>query len=215
MIVSHKYQFIFIKTTKTAGTSLEIALSQYCVDGDLITPIRKKDEDVRQALGYRGPQNYFANRKSKRLHNHSGALAARRVLGEAVWNTYFKFCVVRNPWDRFLSFYYWRFPQIPRPTILEVIKSTKLDRLNQLGYQLYTQQGKLAVDRVYRFEKLPSELLHMEKQLDLPGSLNLPATKVNFRPTEAKVDTLTLEQKLHIAREFEAEIALMNWSFPE
>ena len=39
MIVSHKHKFIFIKTNKTAGTSVEIALSNSAVDEDIITRI--------------------------------------------------------------------------------------------------------------------------------------------------------------------------------
>src|SRR5256885_6419869 len=37
MIISHKHKFIFIKTVKTAGTSLEIFLSQHCGPDDVLS----------------------------------------------------------------------------------------------------------------------------------------------------------------------------------
>ena len=45
MIISHSRKFIFVKTYKTAGSSLEIALSKYCAKGDVLTPLDGDEED--------------------------------------------------------------------------------------------------------------------------------------------------------------------------
>ena len=56
MIISHEHKFIFLKTKKTAGTSIELALSQLCGPGDIITPLTALDEALR--AGGRGAQNW-------------------------------------------------------------------------------------------------------------------------------------------------------------
>ena len=59
MIISHRHKFIFLKTSKTAGTSIEIALSQICGEEDVITPLAKEDEELRRLLSCRSSQNYL------------------------------------------------------------------------------------------------------------------------------------------------------------
>ena len=75
MIISHKYKFIFLKTTKTAGTSVEISLSRFCGDDDIITPIDFADEAIRQLFGKK-PQNYLdfdpQGNTYKKYFNHIG-----------------------------------------------------------------------------------------------------------------------------------------------
>ena len=58
MIVSHQHKLIFIKPRKVAGTSFEIALAKFCSEGDIITPISRNDEEIRQRLGFIGPRNF-------------------------------------------------------------------------------------------------------------------------------------------------------------
>jgi hypothetical protein len=38
MILSHEHKFIFLRTKKTAGTSIELALFELCGPNDVITP---------------------------------------------------------------------------------------------------------------------------------------------------------------------------------
>lgn len=121
MIINHKYKFIFIKTRKTAGTSIEIALSQFCDTNDVITTL-SKDELIRQELGYPGPQkynvalkyygmrdwlNFIGKAKRKQFYNHSPAKFIRDCIPDRIWNNYFKFTFERNPFDKAISRYYW------------------------------------------------------------------------------------------------------------
>src|SRR6267142_1926583 len=53
MIISHQHKFIFIKTQKTAGTSIEVFLSQQCGPGDIVTPIIPRVEG-HQSRNYKG-----------------------------------------------------------------------------------------------------------------------------------------------------------------
>lgn len=59
MILSHDWRFLFLKTRKTAGTSVEIALSRICGPLDVITPISPADQAQRNKDSGTLPRNYL------------------------------------------------------------------------------------------------------------------------------------------------------------
>lgn len=63
MIISYSREFIFLKTQKTGGSSVEIALSTLCNDDDVLTNLTPDEERVRRALG-RSMQNVVVPRNS-------------------------------------------------------------------------------------------------------------------------------------------------------
>ena len=155
VIISHKHRFIFIKTNKTAGTSIEIALSRFCGYDDVITPIGR-DEIIRRHLTSRVAQNYklpyskytlldwawsIYNLKGLRFTQHCSAQRIKKYIGENIWNNYHKFCFERNPWDRVISLYYWVYKTEPRPSIAEFLDSDIPQRLKKRGYYNYTIGG--------------------------------------------------------------------------
>ena len=187
MIVSHAHRFIFLKTKKTAGTSMEIALSGICGPDDVITPIPDRDEAERRRLGRRGPQNcrlgirryrsqdalaLLLHRQILRFHNHTPALEIRRLLPREVWDGYFKFCFDRNPWDKAVSHYYWQGGESLFPSVKDFLLSGRGQPYS--NFKLYSIRGFLAMDEVYRYEEIDSALADISERLGLDTPLRLP-----------------------------------------
>jgi len=106
MIINYVKKIIFIKTKKTASTSIEISLSEFCADRCIITPITPRDEETRKTLGVKGAQNYIIkDDRSGRpisIYNHIPTAKIRRLFpGE--WRDFLKIAVVRNPFDVAIS----------------------------------------------------------------------------------------------------------------
>ncbi len=227
MIVSHKHRYIFIRTEKTAGTSIEIALSKYCGPDDIITRMRHKDEITRQMLGYRGPQNYIIpfskyslrdlltsiyDRRRIVFYHHASAEFIKKYVDKDVWNSYFKFCFERNPWDKVISWYYWRYRNDPRPSLSAFVQSQEANIIK--GFDLYTISSELVVDKVFLFEQLDEAMKEIYNRVCLPEIPSPPRTKSEYRTDKRSYrDILSEEDKEKIAKVYAREIKHFNYRF--
>ncbi len=197
MILSHEHRFIFLKTRKTAGTSIEIALSKFCGDKDIITRITKQDEVLRSQLGFRGPQNFLV-RASKydildilrivrdgrlRINNHDPASLLTKYIDKENFEEYHKFTVVRNPWDMAVSMYYW---QVNGPSE-EFSKTMSFkDFINYCPRELldnsliYLIDGESIIDTFIKFENLANDWKALVNLIGLE-ELELPRAKSGTR----------------------------------
>jgi hypothetical protein len=229
MILSHKYKFIFIKTAKTAGTSIEVFLSKHCGPSDIVTPIAPPVEG-HQPRNYEGFINpipeilqrlgkiFYALRHSitsrEKFYNHMPAREIRNRVPADVWNSYFKFCVERNPWDKVLSHYHMHAAREGGTLSLDDYLARGRFPIN---YFRYTDRSgtRIIVDRVLRYENLLAEFAEVFSQLNIPfdGTLGIAAKSEYRTDRRPYQEVFNDEQRGIVERVFEKEIELHGYSF--
>jgi hypothetical protein len=213
MIISHKHKFIFIHCRKAAGSSITMSLSRFLGPEDLqfsaITdgakhgihpPRRVITEAVRSArlgdwlavlVGKKGfwsvvsssiRTRYAATLGQGTAHPRAEAIVS--VFPEP-WQQYFRFCVVRNPWDKTLSDYHWRTKRLASPPgFEEYVNALRTgERMggivpqNHDNWAMYTIGDEIAVDHVVRFEDLATGLAEALAHTSVPWDGWLPHMK--------------------------------------
>ncbi len=214
VIASHRHRFVFLKTRKTAGTSVEIALSRHCGPDDVITPVSPADEVLRIQAGGVAPQNFESPPLARKAYNHISAPRARVALGAEVFDAYFKFAVERNPWDAVVSAYYWTMRDRPEPEAFEEwVYGDQVEHLarNERRYRI---DGELVADRVLRYERLDADLAEVWSHLGLPGSPDLPRAKGGARPGRTPYQEMfTPVSRDHVGEVFVRVIEAFGYAF--
>jgi hypothetical protein len=103
-LISHKYKFVYIKNKKVAGSSVESFFGQYCVDPNDDYHFNDRISEKISPFGYVGRRL----KGNSKLPPHASAKEISSFMGETLFDDYLKFSVIRNPWDRVVSLYYWR-----------------------------------------------------------------------------------------------------------
>ncbi len=91
MIVSHAKQFIFFAVPKTGTHAVRELLSSH-----------KGPDDWEQQILF-GEQLSPIPEIAKIQHGHISAQQIAPYLDKEAWGSYFKFAIVRNPFERFIS----------------------------------------------------------------------------------------------------------------
>lgn len=224
MIISHKHKFIFLKTHKTGGTSLQIALSKQCGAQDIISRLHPDDgQEIINANG-KSEQNtvvpfrYYSRRdwfqylfRARRQHysEHLEVEYLKRWIGADIWNTYYKFCFERNPFEKFLSYYYWRTRD--SKVTLEEFLSEDFSQLSDI--KIYSDAGEVVVDDVFHYENMDEAIEILEGKIGFEIPMKSVKAKTGYRKDRKPyVEVFSQKQLKKIASTFNNEIILL---YPE
>jgi chondroitin 4-sulfotransferase 11 len=218
MPVSHRHKTIFVHIPKTAGTSIEAVLGMHRDRQDVgLRPYYNQPLDYEHLYG--GPLQ------------HLTAIAIRQLLNdEALFSSYFKFAVVRNPWDRLVSALAWTDQKWARG---EELTASQFDaQVRQacgafqiamtsgtwegLPHYLYPQcafiwdgQRRCLVDFVARYEDLQAGWCVIRRRLGVDAEL---PTRMKSHHRDYR-DYYTAETRQLVARMFALDVQTFQYEF--
>ena len=173
MLLSLRYQFLFVHIPKTGGTSIRAALRRYKWRDPYRIPLFFLSR-LSSATGHR---------LACKLPRHAKAIAAYEMLPRDLYQNLFKFAFVRNPWDlQVSSFHHIRRE---RPHLLEGAQDfesflrMKLSRGRDYVYHfdvsiepqsdyIVDMHRNLIVDLVGRYENFTSDFEEACERIGIP-----------------------------------------------
>jgi hypothetical protein len=226
VIISHQHRFVFVRTHKTASTSVEAFLGTVAGDDAVVTPIRWPEVPGHVARNYERLRNpvrsvalqlkrrSFDSTKHPAFYNHMSAAAIRKRMGRRMWDRYFTFCFERNPWEKVISGFFW---ERGRRGVELDFEDYVLHASLPSDFDRYSFDGRsVGVDFVGRYEHLDEELQKVLDRLGIRTPVALGREKGNFRPREATVDTMfTDAMSARVERVFAREIAAFGFEPPK
>lgn len=220
MPISHPHRTIFVHVPKTGGTSVEFVLGMHGEKADI------------------GIRPYF-NQEIDREHlygqdlQHMTAAALRDALQQAgVFERYFKFSIVRNPWDRLVSVFAWSNQKWAKGEELSDDEfESSVRRLHGLFVAARTQgqplriaphfrpqvhflvdrERRTLVDFVARYENLRADWEHIRQKIGIEADLPL-RMRSHHRPYQSYYSATT---RAMVAEIYADDISALNYRFEQ
>lgn len=206
-MISTSKKFLFVHIPKTGGNSIRLVLAPHTVEE--IT-FNESQEAFNQAQGE--IHRFGIKNPHMDIKKHSTAEELRdkwdaTQLGN--WEDYFKFSIIRNPWERLVSYYFSPHlgrTEFDRDEFYEFLQSD-IGRRQQTDYLLANKQ--LLMDKLIRYENLEQEFDNFCNQYSIEATIK-ETNQSTHRPYAEYYD----ERSLELVERFHGEdLAFLNYTF--
>lgn len=195
-MISHKLKFIFIHIPKTSGNSLSLFLKDF-IDDKVIH--RTSNMGEKQGIS-------IICEKTNKDIKHMDITYYKNTYGEKI-NDYFKFTIVRNPYDRMLSYYFWsKGKNNQKFNRNEFIKFIKENESLQHKY----------IDNTFhiiRFENLINELKNIECLKEIVNFNNYPTLNASSNSKRNYNEIYDKELKDLVFNKYKKDFELFGYKY--
>lgn len=211
---SPKHNIFFIHIPKCAGSSIDVTLF---AENGIYVP---HGEKIKNFISKSDRDKFYFFGKGRDAHATPDELAGQK---EFELSTY-KFAIVRNPWDRFVSEYYWRKrqPNFTNISVSDLVDSYKhKGKRKEYAHTHFIPQWKfvyndnkrtLKIDEFYKLETDMPKLLTMLRKKT--NNTNLIIPKRNQSPTRKDYQSFfDKETKSKLLPIFKNDLELFGYEF--
>lgn len=210
MPYSPRHQFIFTHIMKTAGTSLMKRLNEMEGDGGLLLK-GPPNREINHICGFR-PISAM---------EHLTPHQIRKVIGWHAFNTAYRFTIVRNPWDRVVSTYFWIRQGDPNadPNMKTFCQNHSFEEFATAERffwpplqfpHVFSPKGKCYHHKVCRYENLEQDLQEVFKNLGLEFTSLGHENKTSHKPY---TEHYTPKARDAVAKKYAKDIKALGYQF--
>ena len=151
-------------------------------------------------------------RRIRKLRSHSGREAIVHVLGEEFWIKALKIINIRNPFDRLVSEYFYKFrnvEEVMRPSFEDFVQTKQHDNLRAYGID---ENGLV---HFIRYENLAEDLDTAVHLMGLSPPTGIPTFKSNIRPQDRRDYRVMFSEisRAHVEKVYKATLDQFSYSF--
>lgn len=217
MLLSYKNRFIFIHNYRVAGSSISYALRKYSLQIPYFNKIWIKTLESMPG-GWQLNKLAVKFFRLSSFRDHHRAQEIKKVLPENIWDDFFKFGFVRNPWDWQVSLYHFmlRNKNHHQHQLIKNMKSfdqyidwrVSFNKHLQKDF-FYDSKNKLLVNFVGKFENLEQDFTKICEAIGI--KTHLPHD--NRTKHEDYHQYYNQKTKDLISQHFREDIKLFNYEF--